>query len=93
MHNDPYDPVDQRLLQTVRGFQPEIVAFCSRLVQIPSVNGVHDEIDVAQAIAEQALNRFILTSLLMDLGQWLEHSIGLLNFFGHTLLHAAQPIT
>ncbi len=31
-----------------------MTAFCSRLLQIPSVNGVDDEVTVAEAIAEQA---------------------------------------
>jgi acetylornithine deacetylase/succinyl-diaminopimelate desuccinylase family protein len=31
-----------------------MAAFCSRLLQIPSVNGINDEIDVAEAVATQA---------------------------------------
>jgi succinyl-diaminopimelate desuccinylase len=48
------DAIEARLLQTVRQLQPEIANFCSRLIQIPSVNGVHDEAELAQAIGEQA---------------------------------------
>jgi acetylornithine deacetylase/succinyl-diaminopimelate desuccinylase-like protein len=48
------DAIEHRLLQTIRQLQPDIVHFCSRLIQIPSVNGVHDELDLAQAIDEQA---------------------------------------
>jgi succinyl-diaminopimelate desuccinylase len=46
--------VEDRLLQIAHQFQPEIAAFCSKLIQIPSVNGIHDEITLAEAIAEQA---------------------------------------
>ncbi|MCA9903865.1 MAG: M20/M25/M40 family metallo-hydrolase, partial [Anaerolineae bacterium] len=31
-----------------------IAGFCSRLIQIPSVNGVDDEVNLAQAIADEA---------------------------------------
>jgi succinyl-diaminopimelate desuccinylase len=48
------DTIEYRLLQTIQQLQPEIVQFCSRLIQIPSVNGVHDEVDLAQVIGEQA---------------------------------------
>jgi succinyl-diaminopimelate desuccinylase len=48
------DPLEQQLTQAIRAFEPDMVDFCSRLLQIPSVNGVHDELDVAQAIADQA---------------------------------------
>lgn len=48
------DATEHRLLQTIDRFQPQITDFCSRLIQIPSVNGIHDEIDLAQAIGEQA---------------------------------------
>jgi succinyl-diaminopimelate desuccinylase len=42
------------LLESVKTLQPEMVRFCSHLLQVPSVNGVHDEINVAEVIAEQA---------------------------------------
>jgi len=48
------DAIEDRLLQIARQFQPDIAAFCSRLIQTPSVNGIHDEIAIAEVIAEQA---------------------------------------
>lgn len=48
------DAIEDRLLQIAQQFQPEIAAFCSKLIQTPSVNGVHGEIAVAEAIADQA---------------------------------------
>lgn len=45
---------ENRLLQIARQFQPEIAAFCSKLIQTPSVNGVHNELALAEVIAEQA---------------------------------------
>src|SRR5262245_56167664 len=56
MTPDHTDFVEDRLLQMVRQFQPELVNFCSRLIQIPSVNAEHDEVALAEAIAEQATN-------------------------------------
>ncbi|MBZ0280994.1 MAG: ArgE/DapE family deacylase [Anaerolineae bacterium] len=46
--------IENQLLQTTRQFEPDMTAFCSRLLQIPSVNGLNDEIDLAEAIAQQA---------------------------------------
>jgi succinyl-diaminopimelate desuccinylase len=46
--------IEDRLLQIARQFQPEIAAFCSKLIQTPSVNGVHDELALAEVIAAQA---------------------------------------
>lgn len=46
--------IEDRLLQIVLQFQPEIAAFCSKLIQTPSVNGVHDELALAETIAAQA---------------------------------------
>jgi succinyl-diaminopimelate desuccinylase len=48
------DLIDSQLLQTVHRFQPQLVACCQRLLQIPSVNGVDDEVHLAEAIAAQA---------------------------------------
>jgi succinyl-diaminopimelate desuccinylase len=48
------DSIETRLLQTIQEYQADIIACCSHLIQIPSVNGVHDEIHLAEAIAEQA---------------------------------------
>lgn len=42
------------LAHTLTQFQPEMVAFCRRLLQTPSVNGQHDEIAVAETIAAEA---------------------------------------
>jgi succinyl-diaminopimelate desuccinylase len=54
--NDDHDdhPIESALMQTVKSHESEMAAFCSRLLQTPSVNGVNDEIDVAEAIAAQA---------------------------------------
>jgi acetylornithine deacetylase/succinyl-diaminopimelate desuccinylase-like protein len=46
--------LERRLLTLLRQWSPEIVSFCQRLLQTPSVNGVHDERAVAEVIAEQA---------------------------------------
>ncbi|MEO8608078.1 MAG: ArgE/DapE family deacylase [Chloroflexota bacterium] len=54
MNPTPLDATEHRLLQTIQQYQPEIIQFCSRLIHIPSVNGIHDEIDLAQAIGDQA---------------------------------------
>ncbi len=48
------DPIEKSLLESVNRFRPDMVDCCSRLIQNPSVNGVHDEIDVGEAIAAQA---------------------------------------
>ncbi|HEX2908060.1 MAG TPA: M20/M25/M40 family metallo-hydrolase [Phototrophicaceae bacterium] len=42
------------LSQYLNQHHTDLVEFCSHLLQIPSVNGVHDEVHVAQAIAAQA---------------------------------------
>jgi succinyl-diaminopimelate desuccinylase len=46
--------IEDRLLQIALQFQPEIAAFCSKLIQTPSVNGIHDELALAEDIAAQA---------------------------------------
>jgi len=51
--NTVFDPIEDRLLQTIQQLQAEITDFCTQLIQTPSVNGVHDELNLAQAIAEQ----------------------------------------
>jgi acetylornithine deacetylase/succinyl-diaminopimelate desuccinylase-like protein len=48
------DNVEHRLLQSIGQLQSAIVQTCSRLIQVPSVNGIHDEIDLAQTIGELA---------------------------------------
>lgn len=45
---------EAQLLARVRQFKPEMVDCCSRLLQTPSVNGVNDELALAQVMAEQA---------------------------------------
>ncbi|MBI5669262.1 MAG: ArgE/DapE family deacylase [Chloroflexi bacterium] len=46
--------MEDQLRRTLETLQPDMVAFCRRLLQIPSVNGVHDEIALAEAIAAEA---------------------------------------
>ncbi len=46
--------LEAQLLQIVETFEADMTAFCSRLLQIPSVNAVNDEVTVAETIAEQA---------------------------------------
>jgi acetylornithine deacetylase/succinyl-diaminopimelate desuccinylase-like protein len=43
-----------QLRQIITELQPDMVDFCRRLLQTPSVNGVNDELAIAQAIAEKA---------------------------------------
>src|SRR5690349_13408486 len=57
-------PSEQQLIQTIEQFQPEMVRSCSRLIQIPSVNGVNNEIAVAEAIAAQARSLGLLTQIV-----------------------------
>lgn len=46
--------MENQLRQTITELQPDMVDFCRRLLQIPSVNNVNDELAVAQVIAEKA---------------------------------------
>ncbi|NWG16447.1 MAG: M20/M25/M40 family metallo-hydrolase [Chloroflexi bacterium] len=46
--------MNHQLDSTIHRFQSEMTDFCHRLLQIPSVNGVHDERHLAEAIAAQA---------------------------------------
>ncbi len=46
--------IESQLLERVRQSEPEMVDFCSRLLQTPSVNGVNDERALAEVIVEQA---------------------------------------
>jgi succinyl-diaminopimelate desuccinylase len=48
------DSINQALLDEAHALQNEIILFCSRLIQTPSVNGIHAERDIAVALAEQA---------------------------------------
>ncbi len=49
-----FDALESQLLAHVTANRDAMTAFCARLLQIPSVNGVHDEVDLAGAIAAQA---------------------------------------
>lgn len=48
--------VEDQLRQLVQRYQPEMVDCCSRLLRIPSVNGAHNELAIAEALAAQARN-------------------------------------
>src|SRR5512134_2374315 len=44
----------QELIAAARAYQPQMTDFCARLLQTPSVNGVHDEVALAEVIADEA---------------------------------------
>lgn len=46
--------LEQQLLKTIESFLPDMVDFCRRLIQTPSVNDVHDEVALAEVIADKA---------------------------------------
>ena len=46
--------IEQRLRETLSQLQPDLVDFCRRLIQTPSVNGVDDEIHIARVITAEA---------------------------------------
>lgn len=46
--------LEQQLITDAHSLRAELTAFCARLLQTPSVNGFHDERDVALVIAQQA---------------------------------------
>lgn len=48
------EDIETQLAATLTRLQPDLLAFCRRLLQTPSVNGVDDEIHVAQVIADEA---------------------------------------
>lgn len=48
------DSMDTRLVAAAQARQDAIAGLCSRLIQIPSVNGMDDEANVAQAIVDEA---------------------------------------
>jgi acetylornithine deacetylase/succinyl-diaminopimelate desuccinylase family protein len=48
------DAVEQQLIGIIASYEPDIVTTCSRMIQTPSVNGVHDELALAEVIAEEA---------------------------------------
>ncbi|MBI1278303.1 MAG: ArgE/DapE family deacylase [Anaerolineaceae bacterium] len=47
--------LEQQLIDQAQLLRNDLTAFCARLLQTPSVNGVHDERAVALVIAKQAL--------------------------------------
>jgi succinyl-diaminopimelate desuccinylase len=49
-----HDNIDNQLRQRATAYLPQMVNCCARLLQIPSVNGVHDEVYIAEAIAAEA---------------------------------------
>lgn len=61
MHSTIQDPVEQRLLDHVADQRAALADLCSRLIQTPSVNGVHAEAAIAEVIAEagRALGLFV----------------------------------
>lgn len=46
--------MQDQLHHIITRMQPDIVAFCTHLLQTPSVNGVNDEFELASSIATQA---------------------------------------
>jgi succinyl-diaminopimelate desuccinylase len=46
--------IDNQLRQRAAAYLPQMVDCCARLLQIPSVNGVNDEVVIAEAIAAEA---------------------------------------
>src|SRR5213083_1836992 len=47
--------LEQDLIQLTQYSRADMIAFCTRLLQTPSVNGMNDERAVALVIAKQAL--------------------------------------
>lgn len=50
----PITALERQLIDHAAELRDEMTAFCARLLQTPSVNGVHDERALALVIAEQA---------------------------------------
>lgn len=46
--------IEQRLRETLSQLQPDLIDFCQRLIQTPSVNGVDDEVHIARVIKAEA---------------------------------------
>ena len=46
--------IKSQITEYLKAALPEMTDFCARLLQTPSVNGVHDELALAQVIADQA---------------------------------------
>ena len=49
-----FDTLETRLVERITAARDAMVALCAHLLQTPSVNGVHDEIDVAEALVAEA---------------------------------------
>jgi acetylornithine deacetylase/succinyl-diaminopimelate desuccinylase-like protein len=49
-----FDALETQLIERISATRDAMVAFCAHLLQTPSVNGVHDEIDVAEALVAEA---------------------------------------
>lgn len=58
--------IENTLAEIVREFRPTMIDFCSRLLQIPSVNGVHDERNVAEAVEAQAQSLGLFAHIVGD---------------------------
>lgn len=52
--NPTRSAIETRLIETITRQQPDLVDFCRRLIQTPSVNGEHDEATLAEVIAGEA---------------------------------------
>jgi succinyl-diaminopimelate desuccinylase len=48
------DPVEQHIAEAIQANRANLVDFCRRLIQTPSVNGVDDEVHLAEVIAAEA---------------------------------------
>lgn len=48
------NPTEQALAATIDALRDDLIAFCQRLLQTPSVNGEHDEVQLAEVIAAEA---------------------------------------
>ncbi len=60
---DHTDTIEPLLLHWITEMQPEILRVCQRLIQTPSVNGVHNEIDMVNVLAEEAERLGLFTTI------------------------------
>lgn len=61
------DAIDNTLIQHIRQSEPALVDLCVRLIQTPSVNGIHPERDLAEIIAAQAEQWGLCAQIVGDL--------------------------
>lgn len=61
-----FTPLEQKLINHANALRDSLTAFCTHLLQTPSVNGVHDERAVALVIAEQARSLGLDVQMLGD---------------------------